>query len=574
MTDSNHNTIVNNVSYNAANQLLTMNYPAANETRSYNVLNQLTNVTAGSGENLTYNYPTNGTNNGKVSSMYNAVSGETVTYTYDSLNRLLTANSNAGWGQQYGFDGFGNLLSKTVTAGSGPSLSQTVNPANNQISGLYGGYDANGNTADTYTNGQYYALSYDAENRISSMGYSGGQTLASYAYDTQNRRIWSWPSTLDTWGNATGYTVNVYTPGGQKLAAYTVAPVVYPNNGQTIPYMAVGLATSDQYFGGRRLASMDQLGSVGNYFPWGEDKGGTSPQNNWNFATYWRDSVSGLDYANNRYYSNAYGRFMTPDPYTNSGRSSDPQGWNRYAYTGGDPVNRTDGRGTDWDDCGDGWETDASLSGPCGWSGDGFVTVPLTDKAPPTQSQVVSIFRQAVSAAAAAWLLTNESRMSSSASIPTYLAMKSECWLPDSGPGNLQSASYTLFITYQILNQNGQPMSGPGLSGVSISEDFLVLQGDLSPGPPWQYGTSTGIQEDGTFTDVLSSNSIPGFPNYISALQTFTASGTIAGVPFYQPLQIMGFGPTTSALHNFFNPTNVTVNGNGLGTNPATECPH
>jgi hypothetical protein len=55
--------------------------------------------------------------------MYNAISGETVTYTYDSLNRLLTANGS-GWGQQYGYDGFGNLLSKTVTAGSGPSLSR------------------------------------------------------------------------------------------------------------------------------------------------------------------------------------------------------------------------------------------------------------------------------------------------------------------------------------------------------------------------------------------------------------------------------------------------------------------
>ena len=44
----------------------------------------------GASENLTYNYPA-GANNGKVSSMYNAVSGETVTYTYDSLNRLLTA---------------------------------------------------------------------------------------------------------------------------------------------------------------------------------------------------------------------------------------------------------------------------------------------------------------------------------------------------------------------------------------------------------------------------------------------------------------------------------------------------
>jgi len=105
---------------------------------------------SGSLENLTYNYPTNGTNNGKISSMYNAISGETVTYTYDSLNRLLTANGS-GWGQQYGFDSFGNLLSKTVTAGSGPSLSQAVNPTNNQIVG--GSYDANGNTGAAYNRG-------------------------------------------------------------------------------------------------------------------------------------------------------------------------------------------------------------------------------------------------------------------------------------------------------------------------------------------------------------------------------------------------------------------------------------
>jgi RHS repeat-associated protein len=144
--------------------------------------------------------------------------------------------------------------------------------------------------------------------------------------------------------------VNVYTPGGQKLAAYTVAPGVDNNNGQSTPFIAVGLATSDQYFGGRRLASMDQLGSVGNYFPWGEDKGGTSPQDTWNFATYWRDSVSGLDYANNRYYSNAYGRFMTPDPYkANNGGPGDPRdpgSWNKYAYTRGDPANRIDPTGT------------------------------------------------------------------------------------------------------------------------------------------------------------------------------------------------------------------------------------
>jgi RHS repeat-associated protein len=341
MTDSNYNTIVSGVSYNAANQLLSINYPGNNETRSYNVLNQLTNVTASS-ENLTYNYPT-GANNGKVSSMYNAVSGETVTYTYDSLNRLLTA-TGSGWGDQYGFDPFGNLLSKTVTAGSAPSMSISVNTANNQIQGIGLGYDANGNTTTNFNGGVSNTLTYDAENRVSTYQPYIGLTT-SYAYDTQNRRIWSWPGTTDTWGNVSGYTVNIYTPSGQKLAAYTVAPAVNDYNGQATPFMGSGVATSDQYFGSRWLAAIDQLGSVGTYFPWGENRGGTNPQDTWSFATYWQDSVSGLDYANNRYYSNAYGRFMTPDPSTVSQDPKAPQSWSRYPYVVGDPVNLNDPTG-------------------------------------------------------------------------------------------------------------------------------------------------------------------------------------------------------------------------------------
>ena len=94
MTISGGGTMVSGVSYNAANQLLTINYGTA-ETRTYNALNQLVTLSAQNGattvENLTYNYPS-GANNGKLSSMYNAVSGETITYTYDSLNRIATAS--------------------------------------------------------------------------------------------------------------------------------------------------------------------------------------------------------------------------------------------------------------------------------------------------------------------------------------------------------------------------------------------------------------------------------------------------------------------------------------------------
>jgi RHS repeat-associated protein len=352
MTTSSGTTVVNNVSYSAANQLLTIDYPTGNEIRAYNSLNQLTSLSSqlpyynyAYTENLTYNYPS-GTDNGKISSMYSAVSGETITYTYDSLNRLLTANGS-GWGEQYGFDGFGNLLSKTVTAGSGPSLSVTVNPANNQISGYT--YDANGNTSAVYNGGLTYDLFYDGENRLTSVIQSNDNTqVVSYAYDAQNRRFFSGPVSTDAYGNATNYNVYVFSPSGQRLGAYLLAPAFVQNsqtNEVVEPSMQVTLSTSDQYFGGRRLAAIDQLGSAGTYFPWGEDKGSTNPQNTWSYATYWRDSVSGLDYANNRYYSNAYGRFMTPDLSEAGQDPTGPQSWNKYAYVMGDPVNRLDASG-------------------------------------------------------------------------------------------------------------------------------------------------------------------------------------------------------------------------------------
>jgi len=56
--------------------------------------------------------------------------------------------------------------------------------------------------------------------------------------------------------------------------------------------------------------------------------------------------VIGLDYASNRMYASAYGRFNTPDPYARSAGPGDPGSWNRYSYTRGDPVNRRDPNGT------------------------------------------------------------------------------------------------------------------------------------------------------------------------------------------------------------------------------------
>ncbi len=111
-----------------ANQLLQMSYSGIAETRGYNSLLQLTQITAGS-VNTQYTY-TAGANNGKIASQTDVMSGETVSYAYDSLNRLISANSTfAGQSQTFGYDGFGNLVSK-------PSLSVNVDPATNRITSV------------------------------------------------------------------------------------------------------------------------------------------------------------------------------------------------------------------------------------------------------------------------------------------------------------------------------------------------------------------------------------------------------------------------------------------------------
>jgi RHS repeat-associated protein len=84
----------------------------------------------------------------------------------------------------------------------------------------------------------------------------------------------------------------------------------------------------------------------GTYYPYGEEYTPTG-QDGDKFATYFGDAATNLQYAKNRYYSSAMGRFLTPDPYRASGGPADPGSWNRYAYVEGDPVNDYDEWGLD-----------------------------------------------------------------------------------------------------------------------------------------------------------------------------------------------------------------------------------
>lgn len=150
--------------------------------------------------------------------------------------------------------------------------------------------------------------------------------------------------------DASGYTVYHYGVKGERLGVYNFTVGYWA--GGTTPTLEDSATSTEIYFGARRVAPLDRLGSArsvnntaSSYYPFGEDKSTNPVIDGWKFGTYWRDSASGLDYADQRFYASTYGRFNTPDPAIGSAGPNNPQSWNRYSYVNGDPVNSLDPQG-------------------------------------------------------------------------------------------------------------------------------------------------------------------------------------------------------------------------------------
>lgn len=69
------------------------------------------------------------------------------------------------------------------------------------------------------------------------------------------------------------------------------------------------------------------------------------------FTGYERDSETGLDYAQARYYSPTQGRFTSVDPENASADLEDPQSWNGYAYARNNPLKYVDRDGRQFEIC-------------------------------------------------------------------------------------------------------------------------------------------------------------------------------------------------------------------------------
>jgi RHS repeat-associated protein len=345
-------TWVQGVQYDAASRMTQIQYIAGasgpspiytTENMSYNANGQMltqswsTPSSLGPTGALAYSYAAAGQNNGQITQVSDTISGETIQYKYDSLKRLTSATSTPqsgspvqAWTENFQFDGFGNLTGKVL---NGNPTAIGVNAATNQLTNA--GYDPSGNMIS----GLGASFAYDGLNRmVSAAEVSGGTEY--YGYGPDNKRMYRRKADgTEEW--------TFYGGSGEKLGVfqYSTSAGFYP-------------VRSTVSFAGRTIISdgfpvfQDRLGtnraSGARFYPYGEEITSTA-NDRVKFGTYTRDSYTGLDYADQRFYASSYGRFNTPDPARSSAGASDPGSWNRYAYTRGDPVNRKDPRGLE--DC-------------------------------------------------------------------------------------------------------------------------------------------------------------------------------------------------------------------------------
>jgi RHS repeat-associated protein len=277
----------------------------------------------------------------------------TQTYRYDSLNRIKEAKETAAnnaitWQQSWDYDRFGNRLSFNSQGVGLTTINTTpaVNPETNRFTSTQDfGYDKTGNVIKDKVNGNIRNFVFNGDNKQVHVKDANNVAIGTYYYDGNGARV------KKTVGGEV--TIFVYDANGTMIAEYSTAT---PTTTPTTSY------TTTDHLGSPRVIT-DKNGIVTSrrdFMPFGEDLNGDgnfrTSTNKYGsvtdnirqrFTGYEKDQETQLDFAEARYYNNQHGRFTAVDPLLASGKSSDPQTFNRYVYCSNNPINCTDPNGLD-----------------------------------------------------------------------------------------------------------------------------------------------------------------------------------------------------------------------------------
>ena len=257
-------------------------------------------------------------------------------FTYDALGRLKTAQETSGgnqtWTQTFTYDRYGNRtgLNQTVN-GQMTNNTPTIDANTNRFAlGQGYTYDLAGNVI---VDAQGRQFTFNGDNKQTEVRDASNNVIGTYFYDGDGKRIKKVTNQEST--------TFVYS-GGKLVAEYSNSTSTTSN--PTTQYLGTDM------LGSPRVIS-DQNGNVvsrRDFLPFGEEltraNYGTDTIRQ-KFTGYQRDAETNLDFAEARYYNSQNGRFTAVDPLLASGKSANPQTFNRYAYTMNNPLRLTDKSG-------------------------------------------------------------------------------------------------------------------------------------------------------------------------------------------------------------------------------------
>ena len=275
-------------------------------------------------------------------------------YAYDPLNRLIEA-TNGQSSKQYGYDSLGNRVSSLQ---NGIQTNHSFNARNQLTKTLEGddvteySYDKRGNLTNATQNGQLKATyTFDATNMMTGAFVQGNGT-AEYAYNGFRSRI----SKLENFQYETAanlpdpvkevryvldltlpYNNLLMTKGEQSQSFVWGTNLLSANTANDTPKTSSFHYLHDHLGSPIRLLGTDNNDTTLAYDEFGvpDVTGNTQAFHNpFSFTGYQTDSISGLYYAQARYYDPIAGRFGAEDLIKDQ--------FNWYGYCNGNPINQVD----------------------------------------------------------------------------------------------------------------------------------------------------------------------------------------------------------------------------------------
>jgi RHS repeat-associated protein len=329
-------------------------------------------------------------------------STETLSYTYDELNRLKTGSYSDSPTYNTNTGNLATKANKTLGYGAQaancPDGALTKVHAATSLDGTTNAYcyDANGNMTRRKIGANTYTLSYDPENRLKQISRAGAPTY-DYVYDGDGQRV-----LVKKQVGTDQFDKTIYIGGHFEVfikASYSATPAPVPNCGvgRSCIYLPLNIttfinptATAGQtwksYYStgaGQVVRVQDNAGMSGSglfwlyadhlgsttvtarmggfeaelvstlsYTAWGETRAssGTTPTSI--RYTGQREAEAGLYFYKARWYDPALGRFAQADTII-PGQSA--KAFDRYAYSGNNPVNFNDPTGHVSKSCDNGW---------------------------------------------------------------------------------------------------------------------------------------------------------------------------------------------------------------------------